>query len=499
MGIDVQLRSVLSFLELQQFMKNLSRRSFTRSATMVVGGLSSGLCGRVFGGAEGADLPESARVAWDAVSEYSPTATVYGAAVAGRRKPLTKILAKVSDPAALHSFYGRALNGKLRKKLGDRIQVSGSQYTFSVGGRYYSVENLAPEAYSDALESLHQGEDCFFSHESLSDTLAPGSPGPSGDLAKILPSDHGSGEASVADGFASWFDALIAARTYEIEMTDAACHCGESICKSSVSADSATAANIVHAVAERIAHAAEVLDAQALRSLLTTRLVNESLQAVTGRSAATLVQAFDSTRGELKTLSDSSRWLAIVVGGEEDGGMLHRALTSTNAVYAESTRSALSGAREIFRTGLLSTHGVETQIDPAGSPSHPDDAQFTQYDHWTPAAFASAGDLDGDGIPSLVEYALGSDPLDSESLPEPSLSTESDGETRYLALTYNRNTKLADVEYIPQTSQDLAAGHWTSVGVEDRVVSTSDGIEVRRARVPLRGKRRFLRILVQLK
>ena len=66
-----------------------------------------------------------------------------------------------------------------------------------------------------------------------------------------------------------------------------------------------------------------------------------------------------------------------------------------------------------------------------------------------------AGDLadpDHDGLPNLVEYALGLDPLSPGTVAIPKLGSANG----YLTLTFTRPLSATDVSYIVQVSSDLA-------------------------------------------
>ncbi len=97
-------------------------------------------------------------------------------------------------------------------------------------------------------------------------------------------------------------------------------------------------------------------------------------------------------------------------------------------------------------------------------------------------------DPDGDGIPNLLEYALGTNPRlpSREGLPELE-STPSE-----LALTYWKNPALADLAWQVEVSSDLV--QWSALS--DSLVSTQNGLELRRASVPTNPPRTFLRLKV---
>ena len=73
---------------------------------------------------------------------------------------------------------------------------------------------------------------------------------------------------------------------------------------------------------------------------------------------------------------------------------------------------------------------------------------------------AYAADPDGDGIPNLVEYSVGTNPLTATPLPTGEIVTAA-GQP-YLALHVNRDAAHSDVTYTVEATGDLQ--NWSSVG-----------------------------------
>jgi hypothetical protein len=109
------------------------------------------------------------------------------------------------------------------------------------------------------------------------------------------------------------------------------------------------------------------------------------------------------------------------------------------------------------------------------------------------------GDPDRDGFSNLYEYAFGRSAVVAEtsrSAREPSSSTT----TSYYILRYQRDTSLTDISVSPQASSDCAVWRVPGEsgapgGFADVLVSTSNGLETREARIPRSsGNRFFLRL-----
>ena len=105
---------------------------------------------------------------------------------------------------------------------------------------------------------------------------------------------------------------------------------------------------------------------------------------------------------------------------------------------------------------------------------------------------ADDADPDADGLPNLVEYALGGEPKIASPLLVPVVDIAS-GE---LTLTFTRPTSLAGILYAVEASPSLAAGSWTTEGVTMEVVEDHGATEVVVATLALAGTRQFLRLRV---
>ncbi|MCX6937129.1 MAG: peptidylprolyl isomerase [Verrucomicrobia bacterium] len=106
---------------------------------------------------------------------------------------------------------------------------------------------------------------------------------------------------------------------------------------------------------------------------------------------------------------------------------------------------------------------------------------------------ADPADPDSDGVPNLLEYALGTDPNSAASNALPSVSRLTTP-SALLTLTYKR--AASDLAYVVQTTTNLAdSSSWTAVGV-DQGIPAGDGTTI--ATIPYTTGLRFLRLHVSI-
>ena len=119
-------------------------------------------------------------------------------------------------------------------------------------------------------------------------------------------------------------------------------------------------------------------------------------------------------------------------------------------------------------------------------------ANFGSHDSMVSGA--DSADPDGDGLNTLLEYALGLDPNTSGVMPA---SLALNGAN--LEYTYTRSSAAKDngVTYQIEWSDTLAAGSWSTETVTQQITSTQGALETVKSSVPEgNGGKRFLRLRV---
>ncbi len=100
---------------------------------------------------------------------------------------------------------------------------------------------------------------------------------------------------------------------------------------------------------------------------------------------------------------------------------------------------------------------------------------------WIESVIDPSGDLDGDGLTNLLEYALNLDPLVSDRAGAPQFSLES----KSAALTYTKIVAATDLSYIVEESADLMT--WNEAPTRDEILYDDGVTQIVRANVNLGG------------
>ena len=153
-------------------------------------------------------------------------------------------------------------------------------------------------------------------------------------------------------------------------------------------------------------------------------------------------------------------------------------------------------------TGVSPGSGVRMGIDrDLNGELDADGPPFTAYAQWlnywlTPAEAADPAlsnplaDIDGDGLPNLLEYALNLNPKKPQSNGVP-VFTVADGA---LVLTYTKIIDATDLAYAIDESSNLMT--WTTAAPTNEILTNDGRIQIIKASVPIGTGPKFLRLRV---
>jgi hypothetical protein len=98
---------------------------------------------------------------------------------------------------------------------------------------------------------------------------------------------------------------------------------------------------------------------------------------------------------------------------------------------------------------------------------------------WIYSVIDPAGDLDGDRISNLLEYALHLDPLTSDAAGLPRVGREAN----FVTLTYTKVTTATDINYAVEQSTNLVS--WTTATTQDEIIFTNGNVQTIKAKIDI--------------
>lgn len=132
----------------------------------------------------------------------------------------------------------------------------------------------------------------------------------------------------------------------------------------------------------------------------------------------------------------------------------------------------------------------------------PADGYFTWISEFYPSAgsdmdiIGQDADPDNDGIPNLVEYALGGNPTEADREQLPVITTVTENDEDFLRISFNRQQAAWDVIYVVQASTNLT--NWTDIWTSaDHPYSSSQEQMTQTVNAPM-SEWSFLRLAVIL-
>jgi hypothetical protein len=223
---------------------------------------------------------------------------------------------------------------------------------------------------------------------------------------------------------------------------------------------------------------------------------------VTGESVGTI--AATEFNGEPVAYAISSGNVAGAFAVEPTTGVLR--IANSNALTAGTTRLTVT-AQDTGLEGIYPLRSASTTADitvtiavlnpDANANGMPDEWELAIFGTAAPGSNPAGGDPDRDGLPNLMEYALGTHPLQRQANPL-THSVQIIAGQRYATLTLPKNTEAVGIQYFVEVSPDLSPGSWSSDPQNSiEILSNTTTQLIVRDRTAILGQnRRFVRLRV---
>ena len=250
--------------------------------------------------------------------------------------------------------------------------------------------------------------------------------------------------------------------------------------------DQEEAGGVVATLLREISRLSRVLPEDELRELVGSRIVSTSLEEAGLPASDEFIRRFGIVRSSApRDTAAGAVWLAALLESEIRDGRAERHIANNDRFAYIQSREDLAIAKQLTAATAPSPSGFESWAQTVFAGALEDTAPEDDFDH--------------DGVPNLVEYALGMDPTIASPVGLPIMAVETTDSADRLFLRYAIDPTKTDVTCRVQTSTDPGSTPWTTSGVTDRLVESNELVEHREASVPFDSSRRFLRLHVEMK
>ncbi|MHA3773184.1 hypothetical protein ACXR0O_16750 [Verrucomicrobiota bacterium sgz303538] len=293
------------------------------------------------------DIPLSAadQAVLDWVGTYSSQIRLVGGCILGKlrgRPTTTRIFAQIEDASELDDLFTADL-------LFSDIYAEGNTISFTFEGARYEVVNLLPDVFSKQLTTLAQR--VVFAHEAISydpatQTLKDPFGAVSSATLKVVHAGSG-----VAAAFENILRAWPEVEALGLKLGPAFAQLKKRVF-SAPGSRAGLAKSVVAALVARLPQLTDVLSAEQIEGLLRSRLVATAVSRVLGVDVKTVLTQFAALRaGASGDDADAVAWLASLLSGQLQQGILPDWFTRLEPVQARRSRATLSQAYWLVRAG----------------------------------------------------------------------------------------------------------------------------------------------------
>jgi hypothetical protein len=188
----------------------------------------------------------------------------------------------------------------------------------------------------------------------------------------------------------------------------------------------------------------------------------------------------------------------VSLGGALNVSLVNSYVPALNSTYAVLSYPSHSGSFATFNSSgaffSKAYNSGDLTLSATNAPANLAEWKTAYFGDPNSPNAADNADPDHDGIPNLLEYAMGSNPLSTGSASTP-LSTPNGG---FFDFHYSRSVvAMSELQFQVQWNDGLTAIGWSSTGISETILSDNGTVQQVSAHLPTDGRtRRFARLAV---